>query len=219
MFSTVAIVLTVGVFREPRATPLMMGFLLVLSIAAVAWTVRRNPWAFADEVVDEGQWLVVRRRSVQVRVAFDDIVDVNRAAATGFTRHVLLTLATAVPPFGTEIVFRPRDFASLTTEELNRLIGGLRARAPRVASPQHASELSGPVAATDGSASRMTFFQRRTILACVALLMALAVGNYLFGLKVFGPFDRLRPPDIAPFLGGNLGLCPPGVRTNTCPVF
>jgi tetratricopeptide (TPR) repeat protein len=30
---------------------------------------------------------------------------------------------------------------------------------------------------------------------------------------------KFRPPDIAPFLGGNSGFGVPGVRTNTCPVF
>jgi hypothetical protein len=30
---------------------------------------------------------------------------------------------------------------------------------------------------------------------------------------------NFRPPDIAPFYGGNPDFCAPRVRTNTCPVF
>jgi hypothetical protein len=185
----VIITLAVGVFREPRATPLMMGFLLVVVLTATAWSVRRNPWALADEVVDEGNWLVVRRRSAQARVAFDDIVDIDRDA-TSFARHVRLTLARAIPSFGTEVVFRPMDYASMTTQELNRLIEELRSRAPVTASAQHAPEQRDSLAAVDGWASRRTLTQKRVILACAGLLIALGAGNYLLGLKMFVPFDK-----------------------------
>jgi hypothetical protein len=184
----VAITLAVGVYSEPRATPLMLGFLLVGMLTALAWSVRRDPWALADEVVDEGNCLVVRRRSAQARVAFDDIADVDRDA-TIFARHVRLTLARAIPSFGTEVVFRPRDYSSMTTQELNRLIEELRSRAPATASPQRAPERRDSLAA-DGWASHRTLTQKRVILACAGLLIALAAGNYLLGLKMFVPFDK-----------------------------
>jgi hypothetical protein len=185
----VAITLAVGVLREPRATPLMMGFLLVGVLTAVAWTVRRDPWALADEVVDEGNCLVVRRRSAQARVAFDDIAKIDRDAAR-FARHVRLTLAQAIPSFGTEVVFRPRDYASMTTQELNRLIEELRARAPATESHQHAPEQSDFLASVDGRESHGTLTQKRVIFPCAGLLIALAAGNYLLGLKMFAPFDK-----------------------------
>jgi hypothetical protein len=185
----VAVVLAVCVFHEPRATPLMMGFLMVGALTAVAWSVRRNPWALADEVVDEGNCLVVRRRSVQARIAFDDIAEVDREA-TGFARHVRLTLARAIPSFGAEVVFRPRDYGSMTTKELNRLIEELRSRAPGAALSQHAPEQRNALPAIDGWASRRTLTQKRVILACAGLFIMLAAGNYLLGLKMFAPFDK-----------------------------
>jgi hypothetical protein len=186
----VVIVLAVGVFSEPRPAPLMTAFLVLGALIAVAWSVRRNPWALADEVVDEGSFLVVRRRSAQARVAFDDIAEIDRDA-TSFARHVRLTLARSVPPFGTEVVFRPRDYASMTTEQLDRLIEELRSRAPKAASAQHATERSGSLPATAGSmTSRMTLTQKRMILACAGLLMAFAAGNFLLEWNLFAPFDK-----------------------------
>jgi hypothetical protein len=184
----VAITLAVGVFREPRATPLMMGFLLVGVLTAVAWSVRRNPWALADEVVDEGNCLLVRRRSTQARVSFDDIVGIDRDAMS-FARHVRLTLARPIPSFGTEVVFRPRNCASMTTHELNRLIDELRARAP-AAALQDARKPSDSRAAVNGWASHGTLAQKRVILVCAGLFVALAAGNYLLGFKMFVPFDK-----------------------------
>lgn len=185
----VAITLAVGVLREPRATPLMMGFLLVVLLTIVAWTVRRDPWALADEVVDEGNCLIVRRRSAQARVVFDNIAKIDRDASR-FARHVRLTLAQAIPSFGTEVVFRPRDYASMTTQELNRLIEDLRARAPGTESLQHAPEQSDFLATVDGRESHGTLTQKRVILLSAGLLTVLAAGNYLLGLKMFAPFDK-----------------------------
>lgn len=157
----VAITLAVGVFREPRATLLMMGFMLVGVITVVAWSVRRYPWALADEVVDEGNCLVVRRRPTQARVSFDDIVGIDRDAMS-FARNVRLTLARPIPSFGNEVVFRPRDSASMTTHELNRLIDELRARAP-AAALQDARKPSDSRAAVNGWASHRTLAQKRVI--------------------------------------------------------
>lgn len=186
----VVIVLAVGVFSEPQPAPLMMAFLLLGALIAVTWSVRRNPWTLADEVVDEGNFLVVRRRSAQAQVAFNDIAEIERDAAS-FTRHVRLTLARAVPPFGTEVVFRPRDCASMTTEQLNRLIEELRSRAPRAASSRHSTERrDSPPAPAGDMASRMTLTRKRVILACAGLLMALAAGNFLLEWNLFAPFDK-----------------------------
>jgi hypothetical protein len=168
----------------------MTGFLLLGALISVAWTVRRNPWALADEVIDDGRFLLVRRRSAQARVAFDEITEIARDA-TSFARHVRLTLARAVPPFGTEVVFRPRDYASMTTEQLNRLIEDLRSRALKAASSQHVTERSGSPPATAGDMpSRMTLTRKRVILACAGLLMALAAGNFLLEWNLFAPFDK-----------------------------
>ena len=98
----------------------MMGALLFIVLLAVAWSVRRYPWDLADEVLDEANCLVVRRRSVQAQVAFGDIAEVNREA-TGFARNVRITLTRVIPSLGTEVAFRPRDYGSVTTDDVNGL--------------------------------------------------------------------------------------------------
>lgn len=187
--TVVAIAVGVCVFNDPPATLPQMGFVLVLALGAVAWSARKNPGSLADDVVDEGACLMVRRRSAQAQIAFDDIADICRDN-TSFTRHVRISLARAVPPFGTEIVFRPRDCDSMTIPELNRLIEELRSRAPRAASIHAATDRSpAPVTAGD-PASGMTFNQKRVILAGAVLLAALAFGNRLFEWNLFAPFDK-----------------------------
>ena len=37
---------------------------------------------------------------------------------------------------------------------------------------------------------RTTLTQKRVILACAGLLLALTAGNYLLGLKMLAPFDK-----------------------------
>jgi hypothetical protein len=187
---TVAVGVGVSVFHDPRPTPLMTGFLLFVMLAAVAWSVRRYPWDLADEVVDEGSCLAVRRRSAQARIAFDDIAGVDREV-TGFARNIRLTLTWAIPPFGTTVVFRPRDYGSVTTDELNCLIEELRSRAPRAGSPQHATEQRDSPAIADGGALHSGLIRKRVILAIIFLPFVLAAGNYLLGLKMFAPFDKL----------------------------
>lgn len=90
-------------------------------------------------------------------------------------------------PFGTEILFRPRNSGSLTTATLDQLIAGLRSRLS-VAYPEVTEPLI-PAVSKDRKALHATIMGKRVLIHCATVPMAVAMINFL-GLKLLAPYNK-----------------------------
>jgi hypothetical protein len=87
-------------------------FLLFPLVIMLVWgfAYLRHLWPLADEVLDGGDNLLVRRRGVEQRVRFEDIINVSVERQQSGRRMVLRLARSG--PFGDRIVFLPAmDFS------------------------------------------------------------------------------------------------------------
>lgn len=130
---TVAVALVLGwqyFTSSPRYTIFTVLFLVAVLAAAVTITVRRMFWYLADEVIEEDAVLVARRNGAEVRVPFENIIDVC-AVTTALREGISVQLRAKVSPFGTHIVFWPSGWKSVDGHEMDVIAAGLKSRIAR----------------------------------------------------------------------------------------
>ncbi len=132
-FLAVAVVLVLGwqyFTSSPRYSIFTVLFLVAAMAAAVTITMRRMFWYLADDVIEEGAVLVARRNGAEVRVPFEDIIDVY-AVNTAVREGISVQLRARVPPFGEHIVFWPPSWKSVDRHEMDVIAAGLKSRIAR----------------------------------------------------------------------------------------
>ncbi|HMB43979.1 MAG TPA: hypothetical protein VKM00_08930 [Luteimonas sp.] len=106
-----ALVATMVSKKEPlvHVMPFLIMPLIMMAVGIILF--RTLLWDLADEVSDGGDYLLVRRRGIEDRVALSDIMNVGMSWST---RPPRLSLRLRKPgKFGDKIVFIPTSFFSL----------------------------------------------------------------------------------------------------------
>ncbi len=96
--------------KQPPAqiVPFLVMPVLMMGIGVVLY--RTVFWNLADEVCDGGDYLLVKRRGIEARVALSDIMNVGTSWST---RPPRVTLRLRKPgQFGDSIAFIPKSFVS-----------------------------------------------------------------------------------------------------------
>lgn len=101
-------------FRSPDGVPWFgLGVPLVMAVLGF-FVFRTLVWSLADEVLDGGDYLLVRRAGEQERIPLSNIINVNSAVQSN-PQRIVLKLARP-GRFGDEVAFSP-----VTTFSLNPL--------------------------------------------------------------------------------------------------
>jgi hypothetical protein len=130
----VAVMVATMVFKKELPIQIMPFLIMPLVMMAIGIVLFRTLlWDLADEVSDGGDYLLVRRRGIEERVAISDIMNVGMSWSA---RPPRLSLRLRKPgKFGDKIVFIPITFFSLNPfarnpveEDLIRRIDAARSR-------------------------------------------------------------------------------------------
>ncbi|WP_417472933.1 hypothetical protein [Luteimonas mephitis] len=127
-----ALAATQGAWKEPA-------FFIVPLIMAVAGFVMMRVLVrdLADEVLDGGRFLVVRRGGEEERLALSNVINVDMSQ---FTNPKRLTLRLRKPGrFGSEVVFLPKSGIQLNPLARNKVAEDLIVRADRARSEASSS--------------------------------------------------------------------------------
>ncbi len=104
-FGFLAVFVAIGIFGGALEMPLLFLFFPLLMALIGFILMKKLVWDLADEVYDDGEFLLVRKRSEEDRIALSNIMNVN---ATTYMNPSRITLKLVTPcKFGTEISFSP----------------------------------------------------------------------------------------------------------------
>jgi hypothetical protein len=106
-----AVLVATMVFRKQPPIQIMPFLIMPLVMMAIGIVLFRTLlWDLADEVFDGGDYLLVRRRGIEERVAFSDITNVGMSWSTRPPRLTLRLRKSG--KFGDKVVFIPASFFS-----------------------------------------------------------------------------------------------------------
>lgn len=116
LFAVLEAIMVRVAIADPSAIKLTItpGVLMAM-FSLVAW----SSWKRADDVLDEGNTLLVRRRRLVERIALSDIESVRIMRGRNFGVVVRLRRPSA---FGSKVRFTPRIFVGPLVYDLNRRI-------------------------------------------------------------------------------------------------
>jgi hypothetical protein len=132
----VGIVLT-AVFRDEEARQALPIVVVTCGLMFTLWAVlfKRMIWDLVDEVEDHGDYLLVRNRGDEERVALANIMNIG---ASTFINPPRVTLRLVKPGrFGSEVTFSPAKRFSLNPFAKHPVVDGLIERAHRARSRQN----------------------------------------------------------------------------------
>jgi hypothetical protein len=113
--------------KTPHPSNATISLVVAIFAGIVVFVVRRQFWYVADEVLEDGSALVVRRGKAKVRVVLGDIVDIF-AVNFNSSEAIAIRLRTPVPPFGAQIVFLPPAWQTSKGGPMDELAAALKIR-------------------------------------------------------------------------------------------
>lgn len=129
----VAIILTV-VFQDEEARDALPVVAVAITLMFTLWAVlfKRLIWDLVDEVEDHGDYLLVRNRGDEERIALANIMNIS---ASTFINPPRVTLRLVKPGrFGSEVTFSPAKRFSLNPFATHPIVDDLVERAHRARS-------------------------------------------------------------------------------------
>jgi hypothetical protein len=129
MFMVIVLVTSVVDWWHLRKTSFFFYFVLFLILGAVVWAVSyAMTYNLVDEVLDDGDSLLVRFRGEEERIPFSNIDDVTQWNA----RPPRITLRLATPcKFGERVSFMPKSRFTLNPFWMNPIVKDLLRRAQK----------------------------------------------------------------------------------------
>ena len=125
-FGFLAVFVAIGIFGGALEMPLLFLFFPLLMALIGFILMKKFVWDLADEVYDDGEFLLVRNRSEEDRIALSNVMNVN---ATTYMNPSRITLRLVTPcKFGTEISFSPITEFTLNPFAKNQVVEDLIVR-------------------------------------------------------------------------------------------